>query len=342
MACALDVQQQARVDELAGEEPAVGVGKRRLQLDRAGGGVHLVVDRQQRAARELAPLLAVVGVHRHRGAARDPVEHGGDAVLGDGEDDGDRLQLRDHDEAVGVGRVHDVAGIHLAQPGPPADGRRDAAIGELDPDALEQAAIVLHRALVLADERALGVELLLGNRIGAGQRLVAREIEARVLQQGLVAGELALVLRQLRLEGPRVDLGQQVALADQLPLAELHAQQLAVDPRVDGDGVQRRDGAEARDVDADVTGPHRRHHHRCRARRRRRAAPGAPPRPLRAKRPYPPTASSARASGAIRHAHLLRVELTTAVACAPQCPCTPPSVVGLAPGLPRRSPARWS
>ena len=216
---------------------------------------------------EFAPLLAVVGVHRDRRAARDAREHRGNAVLGDGEDDGDRLQLGDHDEAVGVGRVHDVAGIHLAQPGPPGDRRRDAAVRELDLDALEQAAIVLHRALVLADERALGIELLLGNGIGLRQRLVAREIEARVVQQGLIASELALVLRQLRLEGLAVDLGQQIALADQLALAKLHAQQLAVDTGVHGDGVQRRDGAEARDVDADVTGAHRRQHHRCRARR---------------------------------------------------------------------------
>ena len=53
------------------------------------------------------------------------------------------------------------------------------------------------------------------------RRLVACEVELRVLQQRLVAGELALVLGEQRLVGPGIDLGEVVARLDGLALAEL-------------------------------------------------------------------------------------------------------------------------
>ena len=45
-------------------------------------------------------------------------EHRGQGVLGNGEDDGDRLELGDHDETVGVARPDDVAGIDEPQSRP--------------------------------------------------------------------------------------------------------------------------------------------------------------------------------------------------------------------------------
>ena len=59
--------------------------------------------------------------------ARSALQHRRQAVLRDGEDHRDRLQLRDHHQAVGVARVHDVAGVDLAQAEAPADRRGDAA-----------------------------------------------------------------------------------------------------------------------------------------------------------------------------------------------------------------------
>src|SRR5579885_2436318 len=67
-----------------------------------------------------------------------------------------------------------------------------------------------------------------------------------------VAGELPFGLRELDLERPRVDLGQEIALVDVLPLRERHLHQLAVDAAAHGDGVERRDAAEAAEVDGKV------------------------------------------------------------------------------------------
>jgi hypothetical protein len=55
------------------------------------------------------------------------LHHALHVVLGNREHGADRLQLRDDDDAVGVGRAHDVAGIDLAQADASADGAGDLA-----------------------------------------------------------------------------------------------------------------------------------------------------------------------------------------------------------------------
>jgi hypothetical protein len=67
------------------------------------------------------------------------------------------------------------------------------------------------------DQRLLGVELLAGDRVLGGQPLVALEVDAGVVEQGLVARELALELRELGLERAGIDLGQEITLVDELP-----------------------------------------------------------------------------------------------------------------------------
>src|SRR5439155_1677232 len=81
----------------------------------AGGGIDLVVGRRERSRGELRLLLAVPGFNRDRLARLHALEHGRDAVLRHGEDHGYRLQLRDDDQAVGIARTHDVAGIDEPQ-----------------------------------------------------------------------------------------------------------------------------------------------------------------------------------------------------------------------------------
>ena len=101
-----------------------------------------------------------------------------------------------------------------------ADRRGDARIGELQLRAVDRALVRLHRALVLAHQRLLRVDLLLRDRVLREQRPVALEVDLRVLEQRLVLGHLADGLRQLHLERPRIDLGEQVAGLDDLPFAE--------------------------------------------------------------------------------------------------------------------------
>src|SRR6185503_12873219 len=95
-------------------------------------------------------------------------------------------------------------------------------------------------------------DLLLGNRIMLEQRPVAPDVDARVFEQCLVAGELALGLLQLHLERARVDLREQVALLDELPLGERDPQKLSFDPAPDGYRLQRRYRSEAVQIDVQL------------------------------------------------------------------------------------------
>ena len=58
------VHQQTRIDELIGKQRAVGVVKLRFEFHRAGSGIDLVVDREQRPGCEFLLALAVVGLDR--------------------------------------------------------------------------------------------------------------------------------------------------------------------------------------------------------------------------------------------------------------------------------------
>ena len=93
------VDQQARVDELVGKERVVFVVEHGAQLDGAGGGVDLVVEWWRACPGDHSCWGAVVGLARRAvlpcGAASSTC---GQAVFGDGEDDGDGLDLRDDRE----------------------------------------------------------------------------------------------------------------------------------------------------------------------------------------------------------------------------------------------------
>ena len=135
------------------------------------------------------------------------------------------------------------------------------AVDQIQLGAVDLRLIGLDGSLILRDQRLLGVELLLRNRVLLHQGVVAFQIEVRVLEQRLIVDELAFGLLQLHFIRPRIDLHQQVALVHDLPFFEQHLHQLAVHAALDGDGVDGRYSAQARYVDFDVAfrGP-RRHH----------------------------------------------------------------------------------
>ena len=90
--------------------------------------------------------------------------------------------------------MHDVAGVHLAQPDPSADRGDDAAIGQVQLLRVDLGLVGLDRAAILLDERGLSVEGLSGDRVLRHQRLVARKIELGIFKDRLVLGQLALGL----------------------------------------------------------------------------------------------------------------------------------------------------
>ena len=262
----LDIQEQSSIDELVGEQFIVVVGEDRLELDGAGGRVNLVVDRQQRSRGQPPLSLPIISLDRHALPGFELGKHRGETIFRNGEDHGNGLQLRNDHQPRGIARVHNVAGVHQAQPHSPTDRRGDPAVDQIHLDALDLSLIVLDGPFILTDQSLLGIQLLLLDRILRPQHLIALQVEPRVLQQSLVARQLSLELSQLRFERTRVDFSQQVPLVDELTFLEPDAHQLSIDAGMDGDGIQRSDRSKSVEVDADVPRFRRRCHHRHGAR----------------------------------------------------------------------------
>src|SRR4051812_25074202 len=71
-------------------------------------------------------------------------------------------------------------------------------------------------------------------------------------QGGIVLRELSLCLRELHLKGTSVNLREQVPLVNHLAFGERDVDELSIDAAADGDGIERRHGPEARQIDVEV------------------------------------------------------------------------------------------
>ncbi len=170
------------------------------------------------------------------------------------EADENRLQLRDRDEAGRVGRPHHVAGIDQPHAEPAVDRGADIGKAEIEPGILDLRLIGLDRGLQLLHQRLL---LVIGlPRLGPG-----REELAPAGEIGLRADELRLVLLLRRhrlvergLERAGIDLDQRRAGLDVLAFGKGDLDDLAVDPALDRDHVERLDRADRIQEDRHVGG----------------------------------------------------------------------------------------
>ena len=133
--------------------------------------------------------------------------------------------------------MDDVARVDQPQADPAADRRGDVAVRDLQLGIVDLGLVGLDRAFALPDQGQLSVELLLGDRLGTDQRVVAIQVELGDLEPGLIADQVAFGLLLHHVVGPRVDLGQQVALFDELPFGEIDLHQFTVDANLERDGV---------------------------------------------------------------------------------------------------------
>src|SRR6266849_4502007 len=148
--------------------------------------------------------------------------------------------------------MHDVAGIHKTQADAAADRRGDTGIGELQLGVVDLTLIRRDGAIKLADERGLGIELLLGDHAFLKKKLESFEINLGVSAQSLIFGQLPLGLRKLDLEGTRIDLREKLSFVDELALPERDTRELAVHATANRDGVEGGDGADAIEIDGQV------------------------------------------------------------------------------------------
>ena len=125
-----------------------------------------------------------------------------------------------------------IAGVDLAQADAAGDRRDDAAIGEIELGIVDLRLVELDRAFVLIDDVDLILRLLACDRVLGRELLIAREIDARLVERRLVAQQLAGLLVERGLIGAGIDLRQEVALLDLLALLEGDRDDLARDLRL--------------------------------------------------------------------------------------------------------------
>ena len=228
--------------EAAGPQRLLRIGERRLQLDRAGGRIDLVIEDGQRAPIQHGAGRRPRLVHRqHRRRCRGG-HRGGDLrqiLLRQVEHHRDRLQLREHDQPGRVGGMDDVAGIDRADAGPSGDRGGDGGVAQHRARGVDRRLIALDLRGQLRHQRFLRVRRLPGGVLVLHQLLVPHEVDPRVRQQRLVLRLLRHRLIERRLIGAGVDPRQHLSLGDLLALLEIDLQQLAVHHRLDGDGVER-------------------------------------------------------------------------------------------------------
>ena len=216
-----DVEEHRGVDELVGEERLVVVLEDRTQLEGARRRVDRVVDVSRVPVASLAVLSRLKASTGIGASAASLLQDPGDIVLRKGEDDRDRLDLREEDDAVRIARRHVVALVDLPQADPAGDRRGDVAVGEVQLRAVHGALVRLCHPLVLGDQRPLRVDLLLRDGVLRRERDVAVEVDLRLLELRLRLEELPLGLLEGRLVGARVDDRKDVALVHHLALGEL-------------------------------------------------------------------------------------------------------------------------
>ncbi len=91
-------------------------------------------------------------------------------------------------------------------------GADDVRVDQIDLRGLDLPLVRFDGADVLIDQRALRVELLLGDGILLDQPFIALQIQLGVRQQRLVALQITLHLLQGGFVGAGIDLRQRVAL----------------------------------------------------------------------------------------------------------------------------------
>ena len=245
------VDQHPHIDELAGPELQIGVGKLTLDLHRAGGLIDLVVDHHHLAGVERALAVGRQGLDRQLAFGHAPGEIG-QVLLRQAEEDRDRPQLRQDHDAGGVRTAYEVAFVHETDAGAAGDRRDHVGVAQDGARVVDRGLVELDLRLELADRRPLGVELLLVDGVGRRQSRIAIEIEPGVGELRLVLRFLRLRLVVLRLVGRRIDLGEDESLGDVLSLRERDVDDLAVDLRANGHGVERFRGADAVEIDRHV------------------------------------------------------------------------------------------
>ena len=229
---------QLNVDELAGPQVMLRIGKLRFELDRARAGIGLVIHDKKAAGAELRSVVLTEGDGLHR-SLRHGVLNLGYACRGERKNHTDRLKLGDHDKGVRTvfsrlrgrrcrcrgrrrcRRSHVVADIEQAEPGDAVERRDEPGIAELCLGVFNRGLVILDLRIELIDSSLLIVALLDRGGILFDELGIALEVELSIFEVDLIVSQRRLRLVELRLISARIDLGEQIAFLDELTFLEL-------------------------------------------------------------------------------------------------------------------------
>ena len=173
-------------------------------------------------------------------------------VFRNGEDHGDGLQLGDDGQGRGGGGYGEVARIDQAETDAAVNGRGDVGVSQLYLVVLQGALVGFDRALVLQDELLLVVQGLFRDRVARPGILVALEVHFGLGQQVGVPVQRPLGGEHVGLVLPGIDLDQELAALDQLTFTVANLGDDTGYLADQGGGIDRGDGADGVQVDADV------------------------------------------------------------------------------------------
>ena len=176
-----DFQQQAGIHELVWPQRIVLVVEYGFEFAGAGGLVDLIVDGQQLSREPV--WFDYRGCNASTSSVPFPIcrDHGLQVVFRQGEENGDGLELGDHEHGIGVGGMNDVAGINQPQTNASGDRRRDMAINEIQLGIVDRGLVVADGSFELVDRGLLRIHLLLGH----GARTLQQSLETLVVQLGI-------------------------------------------------------------------------------------------------------------------------------------------------------------
>src|SRR5579864_58343 len=177
------IHQQPYIHELQRKKRIVFVIEYSLQLRRSRGGIDLVIEGHKHPGRQFLGVVAIVGIYWQMHPSSQLLGDLRKVVLGNGKERGYGLELRDHDHAIRIGSMNDVAGIYEAEPDDTGNRSGDLGINQLQLGVVDVGHILLDGAFILRDQGSLGIQLLFRNRVGLEQLLVTSEIEFGVVQQ---------------------------------------------------------------------------------------------------------------------------------------------------------------
>ena len=136
-------KSKSRLHELIRPKRCVGLSNTALSLRVAVCTLICVVDHGELPRAEGLVAITAHSLDRKLSRGHCLVDRR-EIILGEREEDRDRVELRHHDEAGGVRGMHHISRIDEAEAGHAVDGGRDARIVEVELGGVDRSLIALH------------------------------------------------------------------------------------------------------------------------------------------------------------------------------------------------------